>query len=320
MNEEITALSRREQAVIEHEKVCARAGAVIDNFIEMGLALKRIRDGKLYAELGFETFGEYVELNGAYSFKESQAYKYIRLVEQNSPEYLAHHASLGIEKLSMLSKLPGFEREEFIEEKQVAGLSTREVEELIKAHQGQGEQLSLLLDEKKSAEDELARLQAQLLDLESRPIETAVREPSEEEKQALRDEGKAAAEKAAKGQIKDLKAAHKRELETKTAELKARAEQAAQALEKEQQSSAALRSQLEEAQAQSQRLQMKLTSGTPDEARAALRIYFEEAQKAVNSFIKAVGRLSDKEEQERFMQKAAGWLSSLAKMLGGDNE
>lgn len=316
MNEEITALSRREQAVIEHEKVCARAGAVIDNFIEMGLALKRIRDGKLYAELGFDTFGEYVELNGAYSFKESQAYKYIRLVEQNSPEYLAHHASLGIEKLSMLSKLPGFEREEFIEEKQVAGLSTREVEELIKAHQGQGEQLSLLLDEKKSAEDELARLQAQLRDLESRPIETAVREPSEEEKQALRDEGKAAAEKAAKGQIKDLKAA----LDAKTAELKARAILAARALEKEQQSSAALRSQLEEAQAQSQRLQTKLTSGTPDEARAALRIYFEEAQKAVNSFVKAVDRLSDKEEQERFMQKAAGWLSSLAKMLGGDNE
>jgi hypothetical protein len=315
MEHETTALTLREQALLEHKHICECGERAVEMIVEIGLSLKRIRDGKLFAELGYESFADYVEHNGDYSFKERQAYTYIELVEQNPPEYLTAHGDLGVTKLSVLSRLPGFEREDFIEEHKVAGLTVREVEELIKAHQGQGEQLSLLTEEKTAAEKEAEELRARVAELEQRPTEVAVREPTPEELEAIRAAERKEADKRIRQIKKELKAAQDKEVEKKTADLKAKAEAAEKQLLEAQEAETRLKKALEGEQAERRQLQEKLSAGNPDEVKAALKVYFEEAQKAVTSFLRSIPKLQDAEEQKNFTAAAAKWLRQEADIL-----
>lgn len=90
-NTEITVSMKT--AMAEHQHICECYRTAATAIVEMGRSLKNIRDYKLYIALGYESFKNYLESNGDYTFKERQAYTYIKLYEDNSTKFLKEHAS-----------------------------------------------------------------------------------------------------------------------------------------------------------------------------------------------------------------------------------
>lgn len=190
-NTEITVSMKT--AMVEHQHICECYRTAATAIVEMGRSLKNIRDYKLYIALGYESFRDYLESNGDYTFKERQAYTYIKLYEDNSTKFLAEHASIGVTKLELLSKLPEYEREEFADTHDLGGMTVEEVKKLIKEKQALGEQLTFLEEEKKeqteSAESlraELEELRERLKQAEDKPIEVVKRDLDEEEIDKIR--------------------------------------------------------------------------------------------------------------------------------------
>lgn len=124
---------------------------------------------------------------------EKTAQDFMRIAREfSNPQALA---DLGKTKVLKLLLLPAAEREEFLAEHDVAGMSTRELEQAIRerdearrtaeySEQKLGElnrdfeaSQTALLDEKARTKE----LLAQIKELESRPVDVAVREPTAEE-------------------------------------------------------------------------------------------------------------------------------------------
>lgn len=139
--------------------------------------------------------------------------------------FLQSNASLGITKLSLLSAVPPTEREELVENNDIAGMTVEEVKQLVKENDQKGEQIELLTDERDSAKEECDRfandlqkaenriteLEKELATEQSKPTEVAVQPMSDEEIKKIKEE---AAVKAQKDADKKIKSAQK-ELEDK---------------------------------------------------------------------------------------------------------
>ncbi len=169
-----------------HQKILAteQAGAIIK--VMQGKNLKIMRDIKLFNTLGFDSFEEYTER--ACGIKRRQAYNYITIYEKLGEKFLQSNASLGITKLQLLTEVCAVDREDFITENNLEGMSVSEIKKLVEKSKEQGEQISLLSDEvednEKSNEillSENEELRRKVKELESRPVEVAVQSPSEEE-------------------------------------------------------------------------------------------------------------------------------------------
>lgn len=240
----------QQEAIELHLEIRKNGEIAAAALVEFSRGLKTMRDKHLYLQLGFETFEDYAEK--AVGLKQRQAYNYIQVLESFGTVDLQSNAKFGITKLKILSEIPRFEREAFIEENNVEEMSTRElkdaVEELTKAQ----EQITFLTTEnerltkenaeleeleedsvimenefentKKYLEDkerELAELKEELKAARNRPIEVSVREPSAEEIAKL-------TEKEVKAERKKAEDKYKAELK-KAKEEKEKAVAAAQA-------------------------------------------------------------------------------------------
>lgn len=105
------------------------------------------------------------------------------------------NAQLGITKLQLLTEVCAVDRAEIIAENDLAGMSVKEIKELVEKSKQQGEQLALLGDElndsnnaqkslqadKQNLAEENKLLHKRIKELESKPVEVAVQSPSEEE-------------------------------------------------------------------------------------------------------------------------------------------
>lgn len=223
-------LPERVQAEELHRKILLNANMACASFVEACKCLKKMRDTKLYTQLGFEKFEDYTLQ--ALNIKERQAYTYIQTIERLGERFLQSNAEVGITKLSLLTALPPDERERVVEENDLAGMSTEEVKRLVREHDERGEQISLLEDKLKTAEAELKEAQ-------NKPALVAVQEPDKETLDKIRSECNAAAEKQIKAaqkeadkKVKDakkefeakLEAEKKKAAEAATTEIKAEIE------------------------------------------------------------------------------------------------
>lgn len=312
------------RALFLHEKICQNAALAASALGEMAKALKQMRDEKLYKHLGFETFGDYVEKNKDYSFKERQAYTYIKAYEDLGERFLQSNAELGITKLSLLSKIPAYEREEFVKENDLPALSAKEVEELIKEKQDLGEQLSLICADKEQTKKELTEqvlsLKKEIEELKKAPVEVSEqpsiddeeieRRISSEVEQALSQE-KEKQERALKlaktrtdNELKKLTDKHRKEL----AEQKKATEDKDKIIEQ-------LKAERQAADRQAAEQINKLKSKKPDEVKAALNVYFDEMQKSLQSFINKLNDLEDKEQKQVYKSGTIKWLNSVIGQL-----
>lgn len=207
MTEQLT-LYQQAQAV--HQDLMIQEQVAAQSLTQIAIDLKEIRDRRLYAELGYSDFAEYCE--NATKTGKRQAYNLISLVEQYKIDDLSRLAYLGSTKLIALKSLGKDEREELIESGKAEEMSVRELKEKIKELTDKNEQLRFeftsvtdgrinslqaRLDNTGNAmrrtAEENKKLKLQIAELEKRPVEVAVAEPSAEDIAKIRAEVEAAA-------------------------------------------------------------------------------------------------------------------------------
>ena len=332
--QEISVNLKYRNALVTHQHICECYKTAAVSLMDMAKSLKKMRDEKLYTELGYESFGDYVEHNDDYSFKERQAYTYISCYENLGEAFLQSNANLGITKLELLTKIGTFDREEVVEGNDLAGMSVAEVKQLIADKQALGEQLSMFQAEKeanKSAADELKKAQAEIEQLKSRledaqenyddqsnkdaerikelqleldelknkPVEVAVQKPSKEEIDKIKETERKKLEKAKQKEIDELKAEQERQI-TKLKE----------------EHELALKTEKDQAAMREAQLEKKVKSSNSEEAVIALKIIFADTQKSVNAFLDKINDLQSDEAKKKFKSGAKEWLSLIVEKLG----
>lgn len=222
------------------ERIRANGRTAVNAVCAIGEDLRTMKIDGLYTELGYESFEDYAEKE--FDLKRRQAYQYISVYEKLGKEFVQSNAQLGITKLALLATANPEDRAEVMESEDVAKITTRELEELLDKYKQQGEQLSLLQEESKAEAEKLqaklaaeaarsAELEAKLSDIESAPVDVAVREvqvPDKKTEKKLKDAEKELKQKETELQnarALKIKAEHeKAALEAKVAELQKAAE------------------------------------------------------------------------------------------------
>lgn len=177
-------------------KIHTSMQAIQQNLYDMCSALKRMRDGKLYKELGYQNFEDYCE-NGA-GITRMQAYRFIAIVEKLPSDFVTSMLQIGATKLTLLTALTDEQRTEITETVDLESTTVRELREQIAAMKEESELDRKERDNANEAaqrwkntaqsaqadnqrlEDQVQSLTDQVRELESRPVEVAVPEPSHE--------------------------------------------------------------------------------------------------------------------------------------------
>lgn len=314
---EITTVNESErygQALLLHQKIMASGNIVQQALVDICRDLKTMRDEKLYKDLGFESFDSYCE--DKVGLKARQAYTYISTYERLGAGTIKENAELGITKLSLLSSMNPVDRAEALDSGEIAGMSVREVEELVSKSSMQAEQLSLLENEKKtlgakieSLEGELQAALKESRELQSRPVEVAVEEPSEEYLEELKEKTRTELESDYSLRLKAKEDAIAETIKKHESEIKSLEKKQKAALEEAERSKAAavkeaaaeankkLKAELESFKLQNAELERKLK--TADGASQTVLIYFNALQEAYNNIVTALEKLGD-DEKEKF--------------------
>lgn len=194
-----------QQATELHSKIMANAEIAAGALLEMCQGLKQMRDTKLYLQLNMQTFDAYCE--DKVGIKARQAYTYISTYEKLGSTVLQSNANLGITKLELIAQLPAPDRAAELADGTFDGMSVKEIKELVRKNKEQAEQLELLSNDKHAAENQADEVQQKYIDLlsaseqnkskieklnqritelESMPVEVAVRELTADEKADIR--------------------------------------------------------------------------------------------------------------------------------------
>lgn len=181
-----TITAETKSALDVHNSIIAAEQTAATAIMSLCENLKKMRDTGLYKSLGFERFEDYTEQ--ACNIKKRQAYNYIQTYERLGGSFLQSNAQLGITKLQLLTEVCAVERDDFVAENDLEGMSVSEIKKLVEENQQKGEQLSFLEDKIAKAEDNsdekdkrISELQEEIEQLRNRPVEVVVQEPSAED-------------------------------------------------------------------------------------------------------------------------------------------
>ena len=293
-------------------------GEILNLKREAGEAILDI-GARLIEAKGMLSHGEWLPwLNERVELSERTAQKFMKLArEWSNPNTLA---DLGASKALMLLAVPAEERDSFVEEHNVIDMSARQLEQAIKerdearkaaeiakseaslAEQSRAkmeadmamtkETLRALLEEKKRADQDVYRLQQELDEFQSRPVEVAVETVADPEAIA-----KATAEAVAEMQDKlDKAKAAKAKAEEKRKEAEAALEQA----------------QVQLKDAEQARKNAVLSS---DEDMATFKVLFQQSQEQAKKMRGILLKLRNRPDQTA-AQGAEKALKALAEAIG----
>lgn len=186
---EITA--QKQQAIELHQKILVSANLAQQNIWDMCNGLKTMRDNKLYKELGYQNFEDYCE--NEVGLSRMQAHKYISIVENVNVENVNSSLHFGVSKLYLLSTISEPEQAEIAEKLDLENTTVKQLKAEIDRLKDDNLNLSMNYDKMQSAKIKLSKenskleiangvLREQVEELESRPIEVAVAEPSDNER------------------------------------------------------------------------------------------------------------------------------------------
>ena len=230
------------------------------------------------------------------------------------------NAQLGITKLQLLTEVCAVDRAEIIAENDLAGMSVKEIKELVEKSKQQGEQLALLGDElndsnnaqkslqadKQNLAEENKLLHKRIKELESKPVEVAVQEPTQ-----------AQIEAAAKSKIDSLKASFEKEKQSAVEEAVKEATEKAQTSVKDELEKT-YRAKLEaidkektDAIKKAEQLANKLDKNA-DADLVTATLYFNELQSHLKKFINSVEKIceTNSAQGEKLKQIAQNFLSN----------
>lgn len=341
MNETTVTTSAHEKAVELHAEIMEHKNAAANALYEMCVCLKKMRDEKLYTELGYSDFGEYAEKKCG--IQQRWAYSYIRTLEKLGSDVLQSNANAGITKLELLTHVPELDRAEFIENNDIEDISVAKLKEKIaeleKENAMRGEQISMFekklaeaptetdadlkaqieeltasnanmkkmvedmnhnymsaADSAEKAKAENKKLREQVKELEERPVEVAVAEVSEEDKQQIRADALKEAEIEKKEALKNLRAEMAAAYEKNVAET-------AEAHERELK---ALREQVEQAKA------VPASAPTAEgDAAVKVKLYFDTLQDTAENLLDELDNIADEERAAKYRKN----LKAFAEMI-----
>lgn len=269
---------------------------------DMCMGFKEMRDSRLYKQLGYSDFGEYCEQETG--FKRTNVYNYISVAE-NLPEDFVHSSGqIGIKKLTLLSTLSDEQRETITETTDIENTTVKELKAKIDSVKKQNDALHEEMryreeeHETKSQKfkDRIAELEAEIKELESRPIEVAVETDSKEVanlKDAMRRVDLDWSEKYSKLEEDSLK--DRRELLQK----------AEQAEKDKQDKLSQLREELDRTKAEyEKKLAGKTEITSTQDDKAIFKAYLSTAVDSVTRLVGFVNEHNDSDNYGLFTQKA----------------
>lgn len=244
MNNNEVMLRPEQEAFLITERIKDYGKIAVNAVCNIGKDLRRMKIENLYVHLGYESFEDYAEKE--FQLKRRQAYQYISVFEKLGEDFVQSNAQLGITKLALLASANPEDRAEIMGNENVEDLTARELEELIAKTKEQGEQLSMLTEEKEALESDSERIQKENEELHAKieELQAQISEPVEKELAKVK-KAQAAAEKRAEkaeAEIENVKrikdemhtAAQQKidELNGKIAELSKAAEKPAESTDK----------------------------------------------------------------------------------------
>lgn len=272
---------------------------------DMCMGFKEMRDSRLYKELGYSDFGEYCEQETGFS--RMNVYNYIRVAEKLPQDFVNSSLQIGVKKLTLLAKLSDEERTELAENIDLESTTVKELKAKIDILQNERDRAmksnaeashQVFMADKKVLEmkNKVTQLEAEIKELESRPIEVAVETDSKEVanlKDAMRRVDLDWSEKYSKLEEDSLKG-HR--------ELLQKAEQA----EKDKQDKLSqLREELDRTKAEyEKKLSGKTEITSTQDDKAIFKAYLSTAVDSVTRLVDFVNEHNDSDNYGLFTQKA----------------
>ncbi|MCH5195919.1 MAG: DUF3102 domain-containing protein [Oscillospiraceae bacterium] len=308
----------QERAAALTSRINANARIAAETLVAIGRDLKAMRDEKLYTALGCADFGEYCDKHT--DIRQRQAYNFIKCYETYGKQ-LSELSGIGVTKLTLMTVLDEEDREELISSGDAENLSARELQEKIDELKSKYKQLTLdygqVKDAKQDAEQEVDKLIAKMKalavalkeeqeknkELESRPVEVAVQNPSDEEIKKIQDD----AQKAAEKKLKAAEKQHEKEIKELREDLEKAHNAKLVAVGEKIEEIERLKS--ENAVLQSNAKNMKV----PDETKARVKFYISQIQNTFTEVIKTISEVENEDEKDKY--KTA--LEAVVKQLGG---
>lgn len=272
---------------------------------DMCMGFKEMRDSRLYKELGYSDFGEYCEQETGFS--RMNVYNYIRVAEKLPQDFVNSSLQIGVKKLTLLAKLSDEERTELAENINLESTTVKELKAKIDILQNERDRAvesnaeashQVFMADKKVLEmkNKVTQLEAEIKELESRPIEVAVETDSKEVanlKDAMRRVDLDWSEKYSKLEEDSLK--DRRELLQK-----------AERAEKDKQDKLSqLRAELDRTKAEyEKKLAGKVDTAPVQDDKAIFKAYLSTAVDSVTRLVDFVNEHNDSDNYGLFTQKA----------------
>lgn len=272
---------------------------------DMCMGFKEMRDSRLYKELGYSDFGEYCEQETGFS--RMNVYNYIRVAEKLPQDFVNSSLQIGVKKLTLLAKLSDEERTELAENIDLESTTVKELKAKIDILQNERDRAmesnaeashQVFVADKKVLEmkNKVTQLEAEIKELESRPIEVAVETDSKEVanlKDAMRRVDLDWSEKYSKLEEDSLK--DRRELLQK----------AEQAEKDKQDKLSQLREELDRTKAEyEKKLSGKTEITSTQDDKAIFKAYLSTAVDSVTRLVGFVNEHNDSDNYGLFTQKA----------------
>lgn len=272
---------------------------------DMCMGFKEMRDSRLYKELGYSDFGDYCEKETGFS--RMNVYNYIRVAEKLPQDFVNSSLQIGVKKLTLLAKLSDEERTELAENIDLESTTVKELKAKIDILQNERDRAmksnaeashQVFMADKKVLEmkNKVTQLEAEIKDLESRPIEVAVETDSKEVanlKDAMRRVDLDWSEKYSKLEEDSLK--DRRELLQK----------AEQAEKDKQDKLSQLREELDRTKAEyEKKLSGKTEITSTQDDKAIFKAYLSTAVDSVTRLVGFVNEHNDSDNYGLFTQKA----------------
>lgn len=272
---------------------------------DMCMGFKEMRDSRLYKELGYSDFGDYCEKETGFS--RMNVYNYIRVVEKLPQDFVNSSLQIGVKKLTLLAKLSDEERTELAENINLESTTVKELKAKIDILQNERDRAmesnaeashQVFIADKKVLEmkNKVTQLEAEIKELESRPIEVAVETDSKEVanlKDAMRRIDLDWSEKYSKLEEDSLK--DRRELLQK----------AEQAEKDKQDKLSQLREELDRTKAEyEKKLAGKAEITSTQDDKAIFKAYLSTAVDSVTRLVDFVNEHNDSDNYGLFTQKA----------------
>lgn len=177
------------KAVELDRRIKTSAQLAQQSLYDMCMGFKEMRDSRLYKELGYSDFGEYCEQETGFS--RMNVYNYIRVAEKLPQDFVNSSLQIGVKKLTLLAKLSDEERTELTENTDLENTTVKELKAKIDILQNERDRAmesnaeashQVFMADKKVLEmkNKVTQLEAEIKELESRPIEVAVETDSKE--------------------------------------------------------------------------------------------------------------------------------------------